>query len=120
MAKTARTGFGGGQATTFEDLRGLRAEGYVRDSTPDQRDGFGPDIQRRNIERFAEIYDLSLGSRWYTEFVSGRNVKGRLQVQQFLDDARIDRFDVLLVDHTSRFDLALHLDVGRGRQLDVL
>ncbi len=27
---------------TFEDLRGLRAEGYIRDSTLDQRDGFGP------------------------------------------------------------------------------
>ena len=25
---------------TFEDLRGLRAEGYIRDSTLDQKDGF--------------------------------------------------------------------------------
>ena len=32
----------GQRAVTFEDLRGLRAEGYVRDSTLDQRDGFGP------------------------------------------------------------------------------
>ena len=31
---------------TFQNLVGLRAEGYVRDSTLDQRDGFGPDIQR--------------------------------------------------------------------------
>ena len=39
---------------TFEDLRGLRAEGYIRDSTLDQKDGFGPAIQKGNEERFAE------------------------------------------------------------------
>ena len=88
---------------TFEDLRGLRAEGYVRDSTLDQRDGFGPEIQHHNIERFSESYGIVLGSRWYTEFVSGRHSRNRTQFQQFLEDARLDLFDVLLVDHTSRF-----------------
>ena len=89
--------------TSFEELRGLRAEGYVRDSTLDQRDGFGPEIQRHNIERFSDSYGLELGERWYTEFVSGRSTQHRSQFQQFLDDARLDSFDVLLVDHTSRF-----------------
>jgi len=89
--------------TSFEDLRGLSAEAYVRDSTLDQRDGFGPEIQRHNIERFAESYGLQLGNRWYTEFVSGRNAQRRSQLHQFLDDARLNLFDVLLVDHTSRF-----------------
>ncbi len=88
---------------SFEDLRGLRAEGYVRDSTLDQRDGFGPDIQRRNIQRFSESYSLILGERWYTEFVSGRAVAKRAAFRQFLDDAQLDLYDVLLVDHTSRF-----------------
>ena len=92
----------GGQLT-FEDLKGLRAEAYVRDSKLDQQDGFGPEIQHNNIERFAESYGLVLGGRWYTEFVSGRHSRGRSQFQQFLDDARLDLFDVLLVDHTSRF-----------------
>jgi DNA invertase Pin-like site-specific DNA recombinase len=93
----------GKRITTFEDLRGLRAECYVRDSTLDQRDGFGPDIQRHNEERFAQSYGLALGDRWYTEFVSGRSAKKRQEFQSVLDDARLDRFDVLLVDHTSRF-----------------
>ena len=88
---------------TFEHLTGLRAEAYVRDSTLDQRDGFGPDIQRRNIERFAESFGIILGDRWYTEFVSGRSVDKREAFHQFLDDARLDLYDVLLVDHTSRF-----------------
>ena len=88
---------------TFENLRGLRAEGYIRDSTLDQRDGFGPDIQSRNIRRFADSYGLVLGTRRYTEFVSGRAVVNRREFQQFLEDAHLDLFDVLLVDHTSRF-----------------
>lgn len=88
---------------TFEQLKGLRAKGYIRDSTLDQRDGFGPDIQRRNEQRFAESYGLLLGNRWYTEFVSGRSVAKRKEFQHILEDARLDRFDVLLVDHTSRF-----------------
>lgn len=91
------------RTTSFEDLKGLRAEAYIRDSTLDQRDGFGPDIQRNNEERFAINYGLHLGNRWYTEFVSGRSVKKRHQFHQFLKDARADLFDVLLVDHTSRF-----------------
>ncbi len=91
------------QQVTFEGLKGLRAEGYVRDSTLDQRDGFGPDIQRHNVQRFAESYGLVLGNRWYTEFVSGRSVAKRKEFKQFIEDARLDLFDVLLVDHTSRF-----------------
>jgi DNA invertase Pin-like site-specific DNA recombinase len=91
------------QVATFEDLRGLRAECYIRDSTLDQRDGYGPDIQRHNEQRFAESYGLVLGNRWYTEFVSGRSVDKRHEFQRFLEDARLDLFDVLLVDHTSRF-----------------
>ena len=48
---------------TFDDLRGLRAEGYIRDSTLDQKDGFGLAIQRGNEERFAETHGLVLGNR---------------------------------------------------------
>ena len=93
----------GGSQLTFEDLRGLRAEGYVRDSTLDQRDGYGPDIQKHNEERFALSYGLVLGDRWYTDFVSGRTVHKRQEFNKLMEDAALDRFDVLLVDHTSRF-----------------
>ena len=88
---------------TFEDFRGLRARGYVRDSSPDQRDGFGPDIQLRNIERFAESYGLILDQSFYTEFVTGRSVKRRNIFTQMIEDAQLDLYDVILVDHTSRF-----------------
>ena len=89
---------------TFDDLKGLRAEAYIRDSTVDQRDGFGPEIQRKNILRFAENYGLVMGQHWYTEFVSSfHRWDKRQQLLQFLDDAKVDLYDVLLVDHTSRF-----------------
>jgi DNA invertase Pin-like site-specific DNA recombinase len=88
---------------SFEDLRGLRAVGYVRDSTLDQREGYGPDIQEHNEERFAESYGLVVNDRWYNEFVSGRSMEKRHELQQLLEDARLDLFDVVLADHTSRF-----------------
>ena len=88
---------------TFDDLRGLRAECYVRDSTEDQKNGFGPTIQHHNEEQFARNWGIILGNRWYTEFVSGRSISKRLEFQKVLEDARLDLFDILLVDHTSRF-----------------
>jgi len=103
MANLPPIRHGGNRHITFEDLRGLRAEGYIRDSNQDQRDGFGPEIQRRNIQRFAESYGLIQGNRGYTEFVSGRSVEKRREFQRILKDAQQDDFDVLLVDHTSRF-----------------
>ena len=69
----------------------------------DQSDGFGPTIQKTNEQRFADTYGLVLGERWYTEFVSGRSVEKRREFLQVLEDAALDLFDVLLVDHTSRF-----------------
>ena len=88
---------------TFEELKGLRAEGYVRDSTLDQKDGFGPELQRRAIENFSRSYGLLLGGAWYTDFITGTSTLKRSGFQQALQDAQRDRFDVFLVYHTSRF-----------------
>ena len=88
---------------SFEDLRGLKAVGFIRDSTEDQRDGYGPDIQKHNEERFAESYGLALSDSFYTEFVRGRSMEKRHVFRQIIEDAKLDLFDVVLVDHTSRF-----------------
>ncbi len=88
---------------TFEDLKGLRAEAYIRDSSLDQRDGYGPEIQRQAIEIFARAYGCTLGSSWYTDFITGTSVIRRSGFKQALQDAQVDSFDVLLVHHTSRF-----------------
>ena len=88
---------------TFEELKSLRSRGYVRDSSLDQRDGFGPDIQSHNIQRFADSYGLIHDHHLYTEFVTGRSVSKRGVFTQLVEDAKLDLYDVLLVDHTSRF-----------------
>ena len=105
---------------SFEELKGLRAEGYVRNSTLDQREGYGPDIQRNNLKRFAETHGLILGPRWYTEFVSGRSVAKRDAFKQFLADAELDLYDVLLVDHTSRFGRNQEESIRYKRELSRL
>ena len=51
----------------------------------------------------ADSYGLFLGGRWYTEFVTGRSFSKRREFQGFLEDAQSDLYDVMLVDHTSRF-----------------
>ena len=88
---------------TLEGLRGLRSEGYIRDSTLDQRDGYGPELQDRAIQNFAKSYGLVLGDAWYTDFITGISTLKRSGFHQALDDAGTDRFDVLLVYNTSRF-----------------
>lgn len=100
---TATMSRNGHNQITFEDLKGLRAEGYIRDSTLDQRDGFGPEMQRRAIESFATTYGLVMGNAWYTDFITGRSILKRSGFQQALQDAQVDRFDVLVCYHTSRF-----------------
>jgi DNA invertase Pin-like site-specific DNA recombinase len=60
-------------------------------------------MQRHSIQRFAESYGLVLGDRWYTEFVTGCSVVKRNAFRDFLNDAHCDAYDVLRVEHTSRF-----------------
>ena len=88
---------------TFEDFKGLRTRGYLRDSTRDQREGFGPALQRHAIQRFASMYGLDLHDHWYEEYVSGRSVERRREFARMVGDAQAGAFDVLLCFHTSRF-----------------
>ena len=88
---------------TFEDLKGMKAQGYIRDSTEDQRDGFGPELQRKGIENFAKTHGLVLGDAWYTDFITGTSTLKRSGFHKALLGAQLNDFDVLLIYHTSRF-----------------
>lgn len=88
---------------TFEDLKGMKAQGYIRDSTEDQRDGFGPELQRKGIENFAKTHGLVLGDAWYTDFITGTSTLKRSGFHKALLGAELNDFDVLLIYHTSRF-----------------
>ena len=88
---------------TYEDLKGMTAEGYIRDSTEDQRDGFGPELQKKAIENFAKTYGLFLGAAWYTDFITGTSTLKRSGFLEALLGAQLNHYDILLVFHTSRF-----------------
>ncbi len=40
--------------TSFEEFRGQQVRGNIRGSTQDQKDGIGPDVQRKAIITYAE------------------------------------------------------------------
>ena len=80
-----------------------RAVGYVRESTEEQGQGFSPGAQREAIRKFAEENGLALVGE-YCDFHSGwRKAEGRPEFQRLMADAAEDRFDCVLVYHTSRF-----------------
>ncbi len=80
-----------------------RAVAYIRESTEEQGQGFSPDAQREQIRKFAAENGLELGEE-YSDFHSGwRKADARPQFQRLMSDAAEQRFDVVLVYHTSRF-----------------
>ena len=80
-----------------------RAVAYIRESTEEQGQGFSPDAQREQIRKFAAENELDLGEE-YSDFHSGwRKADARPQFQRLMSDAAQQRFDVVLVYHTSRF-----------------
>ncbi len=86
-----------------EDLRGKACAQYIRESTRDQGEGFGPDMQREANRTFAQRYGLADTGRVYEEYVSAKSVQGRSAFMQALDDMKRGAFQVLLVGWTHRF-----------------
>jgi DNA invertase Pin-like site-specific DNA recombinase len=100
----------------LDDLRGLRAARWIRESTAGQADNFGPDSQRRQqdvaIERF-ELVDVGL--EWVVAH-SGRTIATTTEWAEMLAAAG-ERFDVLVVGYVSRFARDLETAVTARRQL---
>ena len=85
------------------DLAGLSFAQYIRDSTTDQAEGFGPEIQRRANSNFAERVGLVDSHLTYEEYVSAGSIQGREQLLRAIDDLRAGRYRVLLAGWTHRF-----------------
>ncbi|TAM73575.1 MAG: recombinase family protein [Chloroflexota bacterium] len=86
-----------------EDLRGLRAARWIRESTPGQFDRYGPEAQLALQD--AAIRRLGLedtGLVWRAAH-SGRTVYRTSEMAAMLDAARAGRFDVLVVGYVSRW-----------------
>lgn len=105
----------------LEELRGLRAARWIRESSARQGDKYGPGAQRTMQDRAIERYGLvDTGLSW-TVLKSGWSGADSMKdppatqtpdFQAMLRAAEDDRFDVLLVGYTSRFlrdvQLTLH------------
>jgi DNA invertase Pin-like site-specific DNA recombinase len=86
-----------------EDLRGLTAARWVRESTAGQYDNFGPDAQRELQDRMIERYGLvDAGLAWQSA-ASGRTVYLGAEFAAMVAAARAGAFDVLVVGYVSRF-----------------
>jgi len=71
-----------------EDLKDLSFAQYIRDSTAEQAEGFGPEIQRRANLSFAERYRLVNSNLVYEKYVSAGSLRGRDQLLRALQDLR--------------------------------
>jgi site-specific DNA recombinase len=79
-----------------------RAVAYVRESTEEQGRGYSPDGQRQAIARYAEDHGFALIDE-YLDFETGRAADKRPGFQRLIEDAMAQKFEAVLVFHTSRF-----------------
>jgi site-specific DNA recombinase len=91
------------------EFRGLRARGYLRESTEEQGQNSGPEAGRRTIAAVADQYGLVLGPE-YLDLASGADPDARPAFQQMLRDAEAGLFDLLLVPYRTRFGRNWRLD----------
>lgn len=96
---------------SFDDLQGLRAARWIRESTAGQVDRYGPAAQREQQDRAIARWGLDdTGLAWEVSH-SGRTVGSTAQWADMLAAAG-EAFDVLLVGYVSRFARNLKLAVN--------
>ena len=88
---------------TVDDLRGLRAARWIRESTTGQFDRYGPEAQAELQNGAIERLGLAdTGAEWRIAH-SGRTVYRSSAMAAMLDAAATGAFDVLLVGYVSRW-----------------
>jgi DNA invertase Pin-like site-specific DNA recombinase len=89
--------------STLEDLRGLRAARWVRESTPGQFDRYGPEAQRGLQDvAIARLGMVDTGREWRAAH-SGRTVYRTPEMASMLASAGRGEFSVLVVGYVSRW-----------------
>jgi DNA invertase Pin-like site-specific DNA recombinase len=101
---------------SLEQLTGLRAARWIRESTAGQFDAFGPDAQREQQDRAIERWGLlDVGLAWHVAH-SGRTVASTPEFTAMLAAAGVE-FDVLVVGYVSRFARDLRTAVNARHEL---
>lgn len=99
-----------------EELRGLRAARWIRESKAEQADNWGPDAQRAQQDRVIERHGLvDTGISWQVAH-SGRTIASTSQWAEMMAAAG-DRYDVLVVGYVSRFARDLRTAVNARHDL---
>jgi DNA invertase Pin-like site-specific DNA recombinase len=101
---------------SLEDLGGLRAARWIRESTERQTDRFGPDAQREQQDRAIDRFGLADTGRTWQIAHSGRTIATTSQFAEMMSAAGCD-FDVLLVGYVSRFARDLRTAVNARHDL---
>ena len=99
---------------SLEQVRGLRAARWIRESTTGQYDNFGPDAQREQQDRAIERYGLlDSGLEWAVASSGWKSAWRTPAWEDMLRSAEAGEFDVLVVGYVSRFlrNLKQTLDV---------
>ncbi len=100
---------------SLDDLRGLRAACWIRESTAGQVDRYGPAAQREQQDRAIEHWGLVDTGRAWEVAHSGWKIAKHPAWGEMLAGAGIS-FDVLVVGYASRFarSLEAHVDARRA------
>lgn len=86
-----------------DDLRGLRAARWIRESTASQFDRYGPDAQRELAARaIARLGLTDTGLEW-SAAQSGSTVHAGPAMRAMLDAAAAGAFDILVVAYVARW-----------------
>lgn len=101
---------------SLDELAGLRAARWTRESTSGQFDAFGPEAQREQQDRAIERYALNDSGIAWTVAHSGRTIGNTDQFRDMLARAGRD-FDVLVVGYVSRFARDLRTAVNARHDL---
>ena len=67
---------------------------YTRVSTTVQVDGYSLDAQKEKLRKYAEFQDMIVVGEYSDEGKSGKNINGRPEFQQMLEDIQTGKDDV--------------------------
>ena len=88
---------------SFDEIRGLRAARWVRESTTGQFDRYGPASQRQQQDTFIGRHDLVDTGLTFQVAHSGTTVWKSPTMEAMLESARTGAFDLLLVGYADRW-----------------
>jgi DNA invertase Pin-like site-specific DNA recombinase len=89
--------------SSLDELHGLRAARWVRESTEGQYDRYGPESQHEQMDRFVERYGVVDTKIVYSVAQSGRTVWRSDTMAEMLAAAKAGSFDVLLTGYFDRW-----------------